>query len=116
MRYFLLLLTACLAAGCGSDVRVTPPDTTTVPTATVADVFTPGNTFSPFSTTIKVGGSVRFNISGDQHNAIFGKVAGAPADVNIVKDVVVTRTFTTRGTFPYDCTVHPGMSGRVVVQ
>ena len=114
MRHLLLLLTACLAAGCGSDAGVTPSDTTTA--SLVADVFTPGLVFSPFSTTIKAGGSVRFNISGDQHNAIFAKVAGAPADVNIVKDVVVTRTFNTRGTFSYDCTVHPGMSGRIVVQ
>ena len=114
MRHLLLLLTACLAAGCGSDAGVTPSDTTTA--SLVADVFTPGLVFSPFSTTIKAGGSVRFNISGDQHNAIFAKVAGAPADVIIVKDVVVTRTFNTRGTFSYDCTVHPGMSGRIVVQ
>ena len=114
MRHLLLLLTACLAAGCGSDAGVTPSDTTTA--SLVADVFTPGLVFSPFSTTIKAGGSVRFNISGDQHNAIFAKVAGAPADVNIVKDVVATRTFNTRGTYPYDCTVHPGMSGRIVVQ
>ncbi len=114
MRHFLLLLTAGLVAGCGSDAGVTPSDTTTA--GMVADVFTPGLVFSPFSTTIKVGGSVRFNISGDQHNVIFGKVAGAPADVNVVKDVVATRTFNMRGTYAYDCTVHPGMSGRVVVQ
>jgi plastocyanin len=114
MRHFLRLLTACLAAGCGSDAGVTPSDTTAA--AMVADVFTPGNVFSPFNTSIKVGGSVRFNISGDSHNVIFGKVAGAPADVNVVKDVVASRTFNTRGTYPYDCTVHPGMSGRIVVQ
>ena len=99
-----------LTAACGSD-SVAPPTTTTT-----VDVFTPGNVFSPFSTVIPVGGSVRFNISGDQHNVIFGAVAGAPANVNVVQNVVVSRTFGTRGTFPYDCTVHPGMSGQVVVQ
>lgn len=100
----------CLAAACGSDLPVTPGG------PTPADVFTPGNVFSPFSTVVAVGGTVRFNISGDQHNVIFSRVAGAPPDVNVVRNVVVSRTFTTRGTFTYDCTVHPGMSGQVVVQ
>jgi plastocyanin len=101
----LILMTAC-----GSDL-VEPPEG-----AKPVDVFTPGNIFSPFSTVITVGGTVRFNISGDQHNVIFGAVAGAPANVNVVQNVVASRTFNTRGTFPYDCTVHPGMSGQVVVQ
>ena len=83
---------------------------------TPSDVYTPGNVFSPFSTVIAAGGTVRFNISGDQHNVIFSAVTGAPANVNVVQNIVVSRTFTTRGTFPYDCTVHPGMSGQVVVQ
>jgi Plastocyanin len=105
----LVAIALCLAAACGSD-SVVPPVGTTV------DVYTPGNVFSPFSTVIPVGGTVRFNISGDQHNVIFSSVAGAPANVNVVQNVVVSRTFTTRGTFAYDCTVHPGMSGQVVVQ
>ena len=106
----LVVVALCLAAACGSDSVVPPGGTTPV------DVFTPGNVFSPFSTVIPAGGTVRFNISGDQHNVIFGAVNGAPANVNVVQNVVVSRTFTTRGTFPYDCTVHPGMSGQVVVQ
>jgi len=28
----------------------------------------------------------------------------------------VARTFSTKGVFPYDCTVHPGMSGQVEVK
>ena len=86
---------------------------------TTVDVFTPGNVFSPYSSTIAVGGTVRFNIAGaaDGHNVIFDKsVTGAPADINLVVSAVVSRTFNTRGTFKYDCTVHPGMSGQVIVQ
>jgi plastocyanin len=82
-----------------------------------ADVFTPGLVFSPFSITIVAGGSVRFHITGDDHNVIFNPtVPGAPPDINVVKDQTVSRTFNTRGTFPYDCTVHPGMSGEIVVR
>lgn len=102
--------------GCGGSDA--PPVTTAPPVVpATAEVFTPGNTFSPFSTTIAVGQSVKFNITGVPHNVIFAKSPpGAPADINIVSNVSVTRTFATRGTFPYDCTVHQGMSGQVVVQ
>ncbi len=105
IAFLLLAMMACKGPAA--------PNTTT----TTVDVYTPGNTFSPFSATIPVGGTVRFNISGTPHNVIFGKTpAGAPADVNVVDNIAVSRMFTTRGTFLYDCTVHPGMSGQVVVQ
>ena len=101
-----------LLVGCsgGGDAPVAP---TTQP----ADVFTTGNTFSPFSTRIAVGTVVRFNIFGDDHNVIFSRaVEGFPADINVVRNVVVARTFGTRGTFSYTCTVHPGMDGEIVVK
>jgi len=102
----VLALSACGGSGSPS-----------APVAATADVFTPGNSFSPFSTRITVGSVVRFNIFGDDHNVIFSRaVAGFPADINVVKDVVVARTFGTKGTFAYTCTVHPGMNGEVVVQ
>jgi plastocyanin len=102
---------ACTSSGA-------PP---TSPAPTTVDVFTPGNVFSPFSITVGVGSTVRFNISrapdGTGHNAIFGATpAGAPADINIVADTVVSRVFGARGTFEYICTVHPGMTGEVVVK
>lgn len=87
------------------------------PAPAIVDVFTPGNIFSPFTATIPVGGTVRFNIFGDDHNVIFARsTTGAPADINIVKDVMVERAFSATGTFPYSCTVHPGMNGEIVVQ
>lgn len=83
------------------------------------DVFTPGNVFSPPEAEIAKGGTIRFRISvspdGDGHNALFGGAAGAPPDVPVVKDTIVTRTFNTVGSFPYLCTVHPGMVGEVIV-
>jgi plastocyanin len=80
------------------------------------DVYTPGLIFSPTTLNVPVGAVVNFHISGDPHNAIFDKsVPGVPADINIVTNVVMSRTFTRVGTFPYDCTVHPGMSGQIVV-
>lgn len=113
MRKLLFIVPVMLAACGGADgtAPITPP-----PPGTGAEVFTPGNVFSPFNTTITAGATVTFVISGVPHNVIFAAAAGAPANINVVANTSVARTFNTRGTFPYDCTVHPGMSGQVVVQ
>jgi plastocyanin len=105
---------AIVVAACNDDEPVVPNDE-------VVDVYTPGSLFTPYSAEIGVGGTVRFHMTrhsdGDGHNAIFSKVVpGAPPDINIVVDTVVSRVFMTRGTFGYICTVHPGMVGEVVVQ
>jgi plastocyanin len=109
-----VLAFAIVVAACSDDEPVTPNDD-------VVDVFTPGEIFTPFTAEITVGGTVRFHMSratdGLGHNAIFSKAfPGAPDDINVVVDTVVSRVFMTRGTFGYICTVHPGMVGEVVVQ
>jgi plastocyanin len=102
-----------LAAACSGDRPTSPaPD--------AVDVYASGSVFTPPSAEIGVGGTVRFHMvatsEGEGHNAIFSRViAGAPADINVVVGETVSRTFNTRGTFAYVCTVHPGMSGEVVV-
>src|SRR5437016_1516491 len=67
----LILMVSVLLAGCGGSDAAAPPGGGT--TTTTVDVFTPGNIFSPFSTTITVGSTVNFNISGssDGHNVLF---------------------------------------------
>ena len=81
------------------------------------DVFTPGEVFLPNILEIPVGATVRFNMfGGEGHDATFANVPGRPADIPVVLNQIVSRTFTVRGTFPYDCFVHPGMSGQIVVE
>jgi plastocyanin len=76
-----------------------------------------GNTFSPASVTILQTGTVTWNNNtGVLHNVTFGSVAGAPANVTNMSTGNVSRSFGTAGTFNYQCTNHPGMTGQVVVQ
>jgi plastocyanin len=105
------------AAFIGCSAKDAP--TTAPPNGSVADVYTIGSVFSPFTTEIEAGGTVRFHITlapdGFGHNALFDGAAGAPADINIVADTTVSRIFATPGTYQYVCTVHPGMAGEIVV-
>ena len=88
----------------------------TVTSGSVAAVVTmEANTFTPAQTTIKVGQSVLFDFPADQHNVVFAQRTGKPADIPATAGQSITRTFSTAGTFPYDCTLHPGMSGQVNV-
>lgn len=80
------------------------------------DVSMPGLTFSPTDIILKVNGTVRFIFPSLAHNAIFTpRVTGAPADIGVLSNQTVSRTFTTVGVFPFVCTLHNGMVGTVVV-
>ncbi|HVT40690.1 MAG TPA: Ig-like domain-containing protein [Gemmatimonadaceae bacterium] len=81
-----------------------------------ATVYMPGNIYSPFVTDIARTGSVQFVFPPDPHNVIFARGRpGAPPDIDILSNTTRTRQFDTVGTFSYDCTVHPGMTGIIVV-
>ncbi len=83
------------------------------------DVYTVGDTFSPSFLAVAAGDTVRFNFTGGSdgmgHDVTFNAV-GAPPNINVQKTGTASRVFTVRGTFRYNCFVHPGMSGEVMVQ
>lgn len=80
-----------------------------------AIVTMPGNSFIPFEVTVRVGEQVFFEFPQTIHNVIFEKKTGVPQDIPQTRNVTIGRTFTIAGQFPYDCTLHPGMSGTVRV-
>ncbi|MEA3245115.1 MAG: plastocyanin/azurin family copper-binding protein [Gemmatimonadota bacterium] len=75
------------------------------------------NTFDPTTLTIPKGTTVTFTFQSVGHNVYFDAVTGAPPNIpDVTANASVTRTFSTSGTFGYECHVHPGMRGTIVVQ
>jgi plastocyanin len=72
--------------------------------------------FNPASVTIARAGTVTWtNGTGVAHNVTFAASAGAPANVGDHQSGSNSRTFSSSGTFTYQCTIHT-IGGQVVVQ
>lgn len=77
---------------------------------------TAGLQFVPGQLTVSTGSSVTWDFGVVAHTVVFDAVAGRPADIaNPVANQSISRTFATAGTFPYHCTIHPGMNGSIQV-
>jgi plastocyanin len=116
----IIILVASLSAAalvaCGDDSGTGPVDQTPVPAATVQA--TPAITFAPGQVTVVPGGTVTFDFGTVAHDVFFDNApAGAPANITAPSaNKSVTLTFATKGTFIYNCHIHPGMRGTVVVK
>ena len=121
----LVIAAAFFAAACGGGdgygsaggpTGPVDPGTAPVPAATVQA--TPAQRFTPQSVVLTVGGTVTFEFGSLGHNVFFDNApAGAPANITAVTtNQSVARTFTTAGTYIYNCHVHPGMTGAVFVR
>ena len=109
-----LALVAALLVACGDSTS--PPANSNK----AVDVFTVNVAFSPATVQIAPGDTVRFNIvpaaNGEGHDVTFDPANGVPKNIPVTRDSVIARVFNTRGDFTYNCFVHPGMSGDVIVQ
>jgi len=114
---FATLATAALGAcGGGGDSITGPVDPTPVAAATVQA--TPSIKFTPNRVNLTVGGTVTFAFGTLDHNVFFDNApAGAPANITAPSsNKSTTLTFGTKGTYVYNCHLHPGMTGTVVVE
>jgi plastocyanin len=112
-RITVSIVRAAALAGCGGG-----SDGPAAPSQQGATVdATPQLTFTPATVTVAAGRSVTFRFGSVAHNVFFDAASGAPGDITApTANASVTRTFATAGTFTYDCHIHPGMTGTVVVQ
>jgi len=112
-----LSITALTAlAACGGDSPSAPVDQTPVQTATVQA--TPSIKFTPNRVNLVAGGTVTFDFGSLAHDVFFDNApAGAPANITAASaNKSVTLTFATKGTYAYNCHIHPGMRGTVIVE
>lgn len=121
----IVLLTACGGGDGSTAPATTPPIPTPTPAPTPSP--TPGasasvaagdnsNIFTPASVEVARGAVVTWTFGARPHNVIFNSTAGAPSNVEVTSNAQVARTFNTVGSFAYDCTLHSGMTGTVVVR
>jgi plastocyanin len=76
---------------------------------------TSGDVFTPNAVAIARGGSVTWTFGTTIHNVTFG-TAGAPSSIANASNTQESRTFTQAGNFAYNCTLHAGMNGQVIVR
>ena len=107
--------TATITATVGGQPGTRQITVATVTPVAAASVTVAGSAFSPQQVDITVGGTVTWNFSDIvSHNVTFS-AAGSPGNISDQASGSAARTFTTVGTFPYQCTIHNGMTGTVVV-
>ncbi|MCO5221843.1 MAG: plastocyanin/azurin family copper-binding protein [Thermomicrobiales bacterium] len=81
------------------------------PVSGVTDVAVRDNTFSPDSIEIEPGTTVTWTWEGKSDHNVYGDGLESP----IQKTGTYAYTFDDSGQYDYECTLHPGMKGRVIV-
>jgi plastocyanin len=99
-------LALCIVVGCDDD-GTSPDDTITIEMR--------DNSFSPATSSIDVGTTVRWVNEGSNPHNTTGE-GGAWQSGNLSPDQEFERTFNTAGTFDYECTLHDGMTGTITVE
>lgn len=111
-----VLLVACGGDGGANSTSPMPQPDTLVTSATVQA--TPAIRFTPATINLAVGGTIDFDFGAVPHNVYFDDAPlGAPDNITAPSfNTRVSRTFTAKGRYVYECHLHPGMSGVIVVQ
>ena len=89
---------------------------TTIPSSASVAVGSGGDTFTPSQTDIKAGGTVTYSWAAGPHNVTFvSPPSSVPNSGDQTSGFTFPVTFTTAGTYDYQCTIHPGMRGTITV-
>lgn len=116
MRYAIAVAIAASTAACGGGYgSSTGPDDQPPNDHTI--LARNSLTFGPASLTVNAGQTVTFSFGSIAHNVFFDPQAGSPADIaGTNANVSIDRVFTTAGSYHYNCHIHPGMQGTVIVR
>jgi plastocyanin len=98
---------ALTAAGCASQGSAEPPPSVEGPAVAVRDY-----EFEPASLTIEAGTTVTWVWEGRAAH----DVVGQGFESNDQTSGTFRHTFDEQGTYAYECTIHPGMEGRIVAE
>jgi plastocyanin len=123
---------AVLAAGCGSSgggsSATSPPTTTPAPATSNGGAPSGGVTridmkniqFDPKKVSVKKGSTVEWTNDDSVNHDVTKKSGPGPnfssGSGNLANGATYSVTFNTVGTIRYRCTIHPGMTGTIVVK
>lgn len=117
----LAMALSLILASCGSDTTATtPPDAETTAVTgqgggTGVQVIMTNRSYDPQTVTVRVGDTVTWvNEDAPRHDVVAdnGEFASQLFDAG----QTFSFTFTEAGTYPYHCSIHPGMDGTVIVE
>jgi plastocyanin len=104
---------AATAAATTSGGGGAPCADTTNPTTVSADVV--GNTWVPATVNAKVGDVITWTNGDSVPHKVALDDGSCAMGANIAGGQSASLTFTTAGSFPFHCTVHPSMKGTIVI-
>lgn len=109
------LLAALMVAGC--TVRSELPSTSTSPLDDSGSVVVEvgDNTFTPDAVEVVVGDTVVWDFDATRRNHDVSFIDDPARASDILDDGAWSTSFDEPGTYPYECTLHSGMGGQVVV-
>jgi plastocyanin len=114
----VFVILACVAAGCYSSPTPATPATPPASSGGGNTITIKNFAFSPPALTVKTGTVVTWmNQDGTTH--AIASDAGSPAVFSsdpLSPGSSYTFTFTSAGTYPYHCSIHPSMKGTIIVE
>ena len=109
----LVLISAVFMISCGKSSGYGSSNTPPANSGTSVSII--NMSFSPVNLTVTAGSTVKWtNNDGMIHTVTSDN--GSFDSGNLAGGASYSKTFSTAGTFPYHCTIHPGMTGTITVK
>ena len=101
-----LLIGVVALSGCTQSQQNVPPNT----------VIIQNFAFSPNNLTVKAGTTVTWINKDSTAHTVTSDSGAFTSSGNLNTGTNYTFTFTKAGTYPYHCSIHPSMTGQIIVQ